>query len=204
MAVAQQRGAATRALLLDAALECLVEYGYTATSTVEVARRAGVSRGAQLHHFPTKAQLLTAALDHLLSRRIEEFRKAFADLDPNVDARDGAIDLLWRLYQGPSFVAWVELWLAARSDPELHQAMLDVDRRFGQEAIELYHEALPPPAGVEPWIHEIAPIFAFALMDGLALRGLVTDHWGPVRSADIIEAFKAVGHLVFSPTEDRA
>lgn len=204
MAMAQQRGAATRARLLDAALECLVENGYTATSTVEVARRAGVSRGAQLHHFPTKAALLTAALDHLLSRRLEEFRKAFADLDPNVDARDGAIDLLWRLYQGPSFVAWVELWLASRSDPELHQAMLDVDRRFGHEAIELYHEALPAPAGVETWIHEIAPIFAFALMDGLALRGLVTDRWGPVRSDDIIEAFKAVGHLVFSPTENPA
>lgn len=193
---------ATRTALLDAALECLVEYGYTATSTVEVARRAGVSRGAQLHHFPTKAELLTAALDHLLSRRIDEFRKAFANLEPAVHARDGAIDLLWRLYQGPSFVAWVELWLAARSDPELRRAMLDVDRDFGEQAIALYHEALPSPDGVEPWIDQMAPVFAFALMDGLALRGLVTDRWGPLRSDDVVEALKAISHLLFSPPKD--
>src|SRR5579885_518127 len=115
----QERAVATRAALLDASLECLVERGYAATTTIETARRAGVSRGAQLHHFPTKAELLTAAVEHLLSRRLAEFRKAMANLEPGADRVDSAIDLLWSMFQGPTFVAWAELWMAARTDPEL-------------------------------------------------------------------------------------
>src|ERR1700726_4202163 len=87
----QARSAATRAALLDAALESLVERGYAATTTVEIARRAGVSRGAQLHHFPTKAELLTAAVQHLRARRTAEFRKAFADSAPGANRLDTAI-----------------------------------------------------------------------------------------------------------------
>ena len=68
----QARSIATRTALLDAALETLAEKGYAATTTIETARRAGLSRGAQLHHFPTKAQLLTAAVDHLLVRRMDK------------------------------------------------------------------------------------------------------------------------------------
>ena len=116
---AQARSVATRAALLDAALESLVERGYAATTTIETARRAGVSRGAQLHHFPTKAELLTAAVEHLLERRLAEFRDALAALDPSRDRLDAAVDLLWAMFQGPAFVAWVELWIAARTDPEL-------------------------------------------------------------------------------------
>src|SRR5258708_17704809 len=115
----QERSVATRLALLDAALDCLVERGYAATTTIETARRAGVSRGAQLHHFPSKGDLLSAAIDHLLQRRLEEFRKAFADLDPNVDLVDGAIDLLWSMFEGPTFVAWAELWVAAPTRPAL-------------------------------------------------------------------------------------
>ena len=50
-------------------MECLAELGWSGTSTTEVARRAGVSRGAQQHHYPTKMLLVAAALEHLLDRQ---------------------------------------------------------------------------------------------------------------------------------------
>src|SRR5215217_2425071 len=105
----QDRSVATRAALLDAAIESLVDRGYAATTTIETARRAGVSRGAQLHHFPTRAQLLTAAVEHLLERRLAEFRDALATTDPEADRLDAAIDLAWSMFEGPVFAAWVEL-----------------------------------------------------------------------------------------------
>src|SRR3954469_18234781 len=100
----QARSLATRAALLDAAVDCLVERGYAATTTIETARRAGVSRGAQLHHFPTKAQLLATAVEHLFDRRRAEFLAALAAIDPAADRLDAAIDLLWSMFQGPAFV----------------------------------------------------------------------------------------------------
>src|SRR2546421_7716476 len=114
-----ERTAATRAKLLDAAVACLVDLGYARTTTTVVAERAGVSRGAQLHHFPTKQELLAAALEHLYDRRREGFRKAFADVPADVDRVEAAIDLLWSTFSGNAFPAWLEMQVAARTDPQL-------------------------------------------------------------------------------------
>src|SRR5215831_14792987 len=82
-----ERTAATRAALLEATVECLVSQGFGGTTTTEVAHRAGVSPGALLHHFPTKADLLCAAVGHLFELRQAEFRKAMANLGPGTDRR---------------------------------------------------------------------------------------------------------------------
>ena len=169
----QDRAIATRAALLDAALDCLVELGYHATTTTEVANRAGVSRGAQLHHFPTKAQLLTAALEQLYERRIAEFRDAFASSEPRVDQLEAAIDLLWSMFQGPTFVAWIELWVAARTDSELRPALVRANRRFVDQSEATFRELFPTSAATDPGFQELARNFAFTFMDGLALGSLV-------------------------------
>src|SRR5439155_24817595 len=112
-----ERRAETPGRRLDATLACLSELGYAGTTTTEIVRRAGVSRGAQVHHFPTKAELVVAAVEHLFARRHEEFRAAFAERERTLDA---ALDLLWEMFQGPTFDAWLELVVAGRTDPELH------------------------------------------------------------------------------------
>src|SRR3954454_4839854 len=76
----EERTRAMRQRLLDATVECLVEFGWSGTSTTLVSQRAGVSRGAQLHHFPTKADLVLAAVEHLSDARREELRAAATDL----------------------------------------------------------------------------------------------------------------------------
>jgi AcrR family transcriptional regulator len=188
----QERSVATRAALLDAALESLVELGYAATTTLETARRAGVSRGAQQHHFRSRAELLAAAVEHLLQRRLTDFRRAFAALDPTLDPVDAAIDLLWQMFQGPAFIAWVELWVAARTDTTLADAVLKMDRRFDEESRAAFFELLPDAARSDAAFADIARDFAFALMNGVALVGLNSHGQRPAR--DHLEALKALAH----------
>ena len=120
-----QRTAGTQAKLLDAAIECLVELGFAKTSTQEIARRAGVSRGAQLHHFPTKESLVTAAVGHLVEKRLAEILET--DPDP-----DRGIEVLSEAFSGPLFYAALELWVAARTDSALHEAMIPLERRVSE------------------------------------------------------------------------
>jgi len=125
-----ERSARTRQRLLDAALVCLAERGYTGTTTTEVAERAGVSRGAQLHHFPTRSELVVAACEHLVERRLEEFRKAVLAFPAGADVVDGAVEVLWSMFSDPSAYAMLELAVAARTDPELRAHLRPLAARF--------------------------------------------------------------------------
>src|SRR3954470_20396973 len=86
----QQRREETRRALLDAAVESLIEVGFARTTTLEVQRRANVSRGALLHHFPSKAELLVAAVDHLAEMRAREMKSFASQLPPERAERDAA------------------------------------------------------------------------------------------------------------------
>lgn len=195
----QDRGVVTRALLVDAALECLIEVGYAATTTIEVAKRAGVSRGAQLHHFPAKAELLTAAVSQLYQRRMAEFREAVAGVEPGADRLDAAIDLMWSMFEGPTFVAWAELWLAARTDRELRASVLEMDRQCTEESEAIFAELFPPEPGVDPEFYAGARTFAYTVMDGLALQRLVS-HEGQTPPQEILGLLKSIAHRFVPPT----
>jgi AcrR family transcriptional regulator len=82
----QQRREETRRALLDAAVESLIEVGFARTTTLEVQRRAGVSRGALLHHFPSKAELLVAAVAHLAEMRAKEMKAFASQLPPDLSS----------------------------------------------------------------------------------------------------------------------
>ena len=197
MAAVQARSVATRAALLDAALASLVEDGYAATTTIEVARRAGVSRGAQLHHFPSKAELLTAAVEHLLERRLAEFEQALASIDPSADRLDAAVDIVWSQFRGPVFVAWVELWIAARTDTTLSAAVAEMDVRFTDESRALFLTMFPPAEDDDPMLSDIGRDFAFALLTGVALQRLVPRGQRP--ASEYLDALKRVFRLLRSP-----
>jgi AcrR family transcriptional regulator len=164
----EERSAATRARLLDATISCLSEIGYARTTTTEIAERAGVSRGAQLHHFPTKAELVTTAVERLFERRTEEFRKAFATLPESADRSAAAVDLLWSMVSGPTFHAWLELVVAARTDPELRKTVSAISKRFSENVDRTYRELFPVADKPGP-VHDFVPIFTFAMLQGLAL-----------------------------------
>ncbi|MBF6361343.1 TetR/AcrR family transcriptional regulator [Nocardia farcinica] len=123
----EQRSTEMRTRLLDATIECLVEYGYAGTTTPRIAERAGVTRGAQVHHFGSKNDLVIAAINHLAQRRVQAVLREMADLAPGADPVASALDFLWELHQDPLFTATVELWVAGRTDPVLAAAMAEVE-----------------------------------------------------------------------------
>lgn len=129
----QGRSAETRKRLLEAAIACLYEKGYAGTTTSEIAGRAGVSRGAQVHHFPHKEELVLGALECVHERRLDEFERTLEQLPAGTfECRlDMLIDLTWARFKGPSFYAWLELLVASRTDPAMRDAVLAVSRRLG-------------------------------------------------------------------------
>jgi AcrR family transcriptional regulator len=131
-----QRSGATRALILDAAVACLVSDGYDRTTTVSVQTRAGVSRGRLLHHFPSRTALLVAAARHLAATRIAEMEqwitRSYSEPSDLVKRCDRATELLWETFRQPYFWAAMELWHAARTDPELRSELLVTERQLGR------------------------------------------------------------------------
>jgi AcrR family transcriptional regulator len=161
-----------RVRLLDAAVDCLYELGYSGTTTIEVAARAGVSRGAQLHHFPTKERLVTDAVRHVLAKRLEDFRDAFEGLPDGADKPGAAVDLLWAKLSGRVFYAWLELVVAARTDPALREAVVEIAGQFLDQVQATTAEFFSAQTG--GWLSlEVAPLIAFAAMQGLALDRIV-------------------------------
>jgi len=127
-----ERTAATRLRLMEATVDCLVELGWAGTTTTIVSERAGVSRGAQLHHFPSKQDLVVSAVGHLMDRRRDELHATLADLPKNGRVR-AALELVSTQFTSPVFFAALELWVAARSDAELLKEVAPLERAVGRE-----------------------------------------------------------------------
>lgn len=197
-----ERTAATRLALLDATVDTLVEKGYRHTTTTDVARRAGVSPGALLHHFPTKADLLAAAIEHVMQARMDEFRKAMADLEPGAKRGDAAIDLLWEMFSGPTFVAWLELWVGARTDPELTEAAVRVDRDFVTASEDIFRELFADLTADNPDLPRIAIGSVFTFLSGLAL-GRLAPGYEPAAPAEMLAVFKLLISSATSEGNDR-
>jgi AcrR family transcriptional regulator len=164
----EQRRAETRGRLMTATAEALADVGWSGLSTTDVARRAGVSRGAQQHHYPTKMALVAAALEHLLDRLRAEYEQAFAALPAERRDVAGAIDLFWDTLRQPPAVALMELALAGRTDEDLRGLSADLNERVIEIVEEVFHELFPeslPEDQVDTLIRAM-----FALLVGLSLQ----------------------------------
>ena len=135
-----ERTRAMRRRLMEATVDSLVELGWAGTTTTVVSRRAGVSRGAQLHHFPSKQALVVAAVEHLTDLRRDDMRRHAEQLPDDGRIR-GVLEILAAQFVSPVFFAALELWVAARTDAELRESVGPLERRIGREthayAVEL-------------------------------------------------------------------
>jgi AcrR family transcriptional regulator len=141
-----ERRTGTRRALLESTIECLVELGSRGTTTLEVERRAGVSRGARIHHFTNKAALLAGAVDHLYEQISSHYAEAFGAADARRSQRQrlrAGLNLLWNIYQRPHYTAVLELNSAARTDLELQQALRAVADRHRALAMQAAADFFP-------------------------------------------------------------
>lgn len=163
-----ERSAATREALLNATLECLVEDGYANTTTARVAERAGLSRGAHLHHFQTRDTLLAAAAEHLTQRRGEVLSRAVEALPPSGPDRVArGLDLVFESYNHPLYQATLDLWSNARTDDELRAHLIPIERQLDRQTIELSRK-LFPDAAERPDFERLVEL-ALAAIRGLAV-----------------------------------
>jgi AcrR family transcriptional regulator len=169
----QARALATRERLLEAALQVLHERGYADTTTTAVCEQAGASRGAQLHHFPSKAELVLATIEHLASKRAGELRAEAMTIPAGGDRITAALALLEKAFTGRLYTVALEVWVAARTDPELRAALAPLERRIGRELFQLTLDVLGAD-GTDPDVREAVQL-TLELMRGLGVAGLLTD-----------------------------
>ncbi|MGI5125457.1 TetR/AcrR family transcriptional regulator [Pseudonocardia sp. CA-107938] len=158
---------------MDATVDCLVELGWSGTTTTIVAQRAGVSRGAQLHHYPTRTDLVVAAVEHLGAARFAEARAAAAALPFGPERTRAVLDMLAELHTGPLFRAALELWVAARSDPDLRAVVVPLEAEVGRDTHRLTVELLGADEtrpGVRAAIQQ-----TLDMVRGLGISALLTD-----------------------------
>ncbi|KUN37346.1 TetR/AcrR family transcriptional regulator [Streptomyces longwoodensis] len=167
----QDRSRATRQRLLEAAVACLAERGWAGSTVSVVAERAGVSRGAAQHHFRTREDLFTAAVEYVAEERSTALRALFPQ-GASGDRR-AVVAALVDLYTGPLFRAALHLWVAASDEEQLRPRVTELEARVGRETHRIAVELLGADES-RPGVRETVQ----GLLDmarGLGLANLLTD-----------------------------
>ena len=130
-----ERSHATRAALLDATITALIRFGYHGATSTRIAEISGLTRGAQMHHFKTKPALVAAALLHLHARQVEQWNSVLDDMGAHITVQR-FIDVMWQSFEDELWLAASELWIAARTDQQLREALVPAEREIGQRIRE--------------------------------------------------------------------
>jgi len=169
----QERSRTTRRRLIEAALDSFGERGWHGVTVAGIAERAGVSRGAAQHHFPTREDLVVAAVDLLGELQIDELRAQAADLPTGASRIERVVEMVLNLYTGPLFRAALQLWSVASTDDALRDVLVPLEAKVGREAHRVTVELL----GVDesrPGVRELVQA-TLDLGRGLGLANLLTD-----------------------------
>jgi AcrR family transcriptional regulator len=165
----QARAHETRRRLLTAAVDELLEHGYAGLSTAGVARRAGVSRGAQQNYFPHKQTLVVEAVRHLAWLQREALKERVAAVQRGRARVQTGLDVLFEAYSGPLFAAVVELSLAARDDAVLREVTMSEERHttaaMQETAVAIFGEDFPATReAAQSWATVLSAIRGLALL----------------------------------------
>ena len=168
----KERRDKTRGALLDATVDALVSLGYANTSTLEVQKRAGVSRGALLHHYPSKASLMADVVRYLAELRGKELQVKAASLTENTDRAEAALDLLWESFSGALFTVAMELRIASRTDPELRKELILTELELHQNIVHQFKKIFGERLSSKPGFHDALDLTVH-LMVGLGMSAMI-------------------------------
>jgi AcrR family transcriptional regulator len=188
----QTRTAVTRERLVETAAAVLLERGYTGLSTNEVAKRAGMARGTMLHHFPSRAALVAAAVEHLLEQRTAAVFAQLATIDPAMSLRE-VLHAVWPAFQDSTFATWAQLCVAARTDRELAERLVAVDRRFTESTHVGFAGIAQRFGPVDRDAADLARDFLVALLVGLGFERML-----PRERRDIDDYFRPAAEIAMA------
>ncbi|MFK8016889.1 MAG: TetR/AcrR family transcriptional regulator [Gammaproteobacteria bacterium] len=166
------KSSSTRQQILDAAVHCIVNIGYAKTTTMMIAEQAGLSRGATLHHFPSKNDIIAATVDYLFEKRTRAFVNASKALPVDEDRVKMAVRAYWAHANHPLFLAFIELSVAARHDDELRKILLPAQTRFDEEWYATAQQSFPEWQK-DPEAFNLALSLSQTLIEGIAISHLM-------------------------------
>jgi AcrR family transcriptional regulator len=143
-----EKSAMTRLAILEATIQCLLELGYANTTTALIANYAGLSRGAMMHHFPSRMSVMRAVVDHLHQLRLQEYLDLMVDIDDpqrtlTHEVIRKSVEAAWLYVNLPSFLAYQELLSASRTDAELRQVIDPVEKDFEKQFLDTAKAVFP-------------------------------------------------------------
>ena len=185
----RQRGEETRSRILQAAEECFAQYGYDATGVAEICQRAGLSKGALYHHFPSKQAIFLELLDRWLAGLDAQLTatQAGAETVPQSLLRMAGMARHIFRAAGGQLPIFLEFWTQASHDPTVWQATIDHYRRYRAFFATLIEEGIAE-GSIAPVDSERAAQVIVSLAVGLLLQGLLDPQgadWGQVAEEGI-------------------
>jgi AcrR family transcriptional regulator len=159
----------TRTQILDAAIRCFSALGYGKASTRDIAEEANVSRGALVHHFPTRHDLLKASIEYLHRQRLDDFTARMQALPEKEDRTDTSIDAYWAHLSTPATTIFMHLRIAARTDEELAGILDPCLVEFETEWTITVRKLFPEWSKSEQLFQRAMDLTQF-LMEGMALH----------------------------------
>lgn len=127
----QRKSAQTRVAILESAIDCLQKVGYSRTTTQLISQTSHISRGAMLHHYATKQDLISAVIDYTFYKRMELFTPQIQALTETQRVQEQAgIEVFWNSIQTREYEAYLELSVAARTDDELREIFMPKAARY--------------------------------------------------------------------------
>ncbi len=195
-----ERSYGTQQKILNVTIDLVLAKGLRDTSTVDVAEGAGVSRGALLHHYPSKQVLMQAALRHLLSGEIAEIQTIAATIRNGEMDIDGFLSEMWRRFSGPMFMITMEFLNAARTDPAIREALIPVALDYNHQLDQIW-ETLFPELTAMHGTRRIALNATLCLLRGMGTQSIWRDD--PQLFLDMLEFWKtALGNAAHSPVKE--
>lgn len=193
-----ERSAATRQALLDSTIECLIELGYDQSTTAVISERAGLSRGAHLHHFQTRGALIVAAADELARRMGTDLEDRIEQLPDGSEQIGAALDMVWEVFSGPLFRAVLELAVHARTETELRANFGPLEQVVRHGSGRLLRRAF----GRKPGDRSVDDVIALVLstIRGLAILPILDPTYDPTRRwrfcrTALLDMLQAASHV---------
>lgn len=195
-----EKSSMTRTAILDAAIKCFIELGYANTTTALIANYASVSRGAMMHHFPSRMSVIKAVILYLHDLRLKEYRELMADIDKadkrlTLENTRDSVKSAWKYVNLPSFIAFQELLAASRTDAELRQVVEPVEKEFEKHFMDTVKTVFPH------W-EKIPELDAANDLVQFSMKGMALSHMSSRKNARAKNVIKLLTDVLFQLYKD--
>ena len=160
--------------ILQATIDTIYEAGFHNTTTSRISLKAGVSRGALLHHFPRKEILIAEAVRFMLRKEIEEIERLAKNVTKKRLSIDEFVDILWEHFSGPLFMTTMDYLAASRTEPLLKRELVPASLEFNESLDKIWQRFFVTKS-VSDEEKRLAFTSTICLLRGMAVNSVLRD-----------------------------